>query len=123
MGKMHEFADWVKKKFGKGETRTNQISQTSKISIIKRNDADAQPSRPSTGERIIIGAIHNNPAPASGGFRQEVPVDNPDLSGGIHVTRRRKPETCPMCRSTGTVIDNRAGRLKWKCSACEYTFN
>jgi transposase-like protein len=28
-----------------------------------------------------------------------------------------------MCRSTGTVIENPGGRPKWKCSACEHTFN
>ena len=120
---MGKIKDWFKKTFGQGEQRPSSSSQTGKINIIRRTDEGAQPTRPSNGGRITIGRINNTPPPASGGFRPEVPVDNPNLSGGIRVERRRKPGTCPMCRSTGTVIDNPGGRPKWKCSACEHTFN
>lgn len=120
MGKILELIDWVKKKLKRGETQSQQ-TQSSKITIVRRTDADSLPSRPSDGGRITIGTIHNNTA--SGGFHSEVPVENPNLGGGIHVARRRKPGTCPMCRSTGTVIENPGRRPKWKCSACDYTFN
>ena len=119
---MGKIKDWLKRTFGRGEIPPSP-HQTGKINIIRRTDEGAQPTHSSSRDGITIGQINNPAHPLSGGFRPEVPVDNPNLSGGIHVARRRKPGTCPMCRSTGTVIDNPGNRPKWKCSACEHTFN
>lgn len=115
---MGKIKDWLKKTFGKEEP-----TALGKINIIHRSDVGAQPTRSSNGGRITIINRNNNPPPVVGSFRSEVPIEYPNLSGGINVARRRKPGTCPLCRTTGTIIDNPGGRPKWKCSACEHTFN
>ena len=114
------FKNLFKRLFGVEKPSNSQVE---KISIIRRTDQGAQPTRPSNGGRITIGPINHRPSNTSGGFRPGIPVENPNLSGGVRVTRRRKPGRCPMCRTTGTVIDNPGGQPKWKCSACDYTFN
>lgn len=125
---MGRFFSFMKEQFEKIKKPPVSNAQSQKIVIRSRHDSHPtsdQNNVPEDIPKITIRGVNQRTPIASGTniYRTEVDVQNTNLGGGITVNRQRKPGRCPLCATRGGIIENPGGRPRWKCPACDSTFN
>ena len=119
-----------KKRDGSSDENVPAVNenQNKQIVIKARNDSVSTTSQ---NEKIIITPkieikkVNKHTPPSSGTHvdGREVSVKRKNLGRGMTVNKQRKPGRCPICATTGGIIENPGGTPRWKCSACNETFN
>ncbi|MBQ7593728.1 MAG: hypothetical protein IJU48_05175 [Synergistaceae bacterium] len=98
----------VKNIMEKIKIKTNSTNSGQKqITIKRRSDTPLQsPSQSSTQP------VNNNKPP-----KHKHPT-----SSGINLGEISKPKTCPICRTSGRIIESDDGVHRWKCGKCGSLF-
>ena len=101
---MGSFKDWWEEVKAKFKEEPASPAEQPRITIRTPSSSDTP--------RIRVGNINRHTATASG----------TNIGRGIRVTGQRKAKKCPLCATTGCIIENPGGRPKWKCTGCGYKF-
>ena len=102
--------------------------QGKRIVIRARNDhgsTGVQGEEIEVDPKITIRGVNKRVPIVSGDniYSGDLNVPNKNIGRGITVKKQRKPVRCPICATRGGIIENPGGDPRWKCPACNETFN